>query len=67
MYYAKYQLLWNDKMQNAKLFMGMFNSIQNAKFFMEWIRVFLAFRFFFLPLEGKIQNEEWIVFAKNFT
>jgi hypothetical protein len=27
----------------------------------------LAFRFFFLPLEGKIQNEEWIVFAKNFT
>jgi hypothetical protein len=30
---AKYQLIWNDEMQNAKIFMGVFSSIQNAKFF----------------------------------
>jgi hypothetical protein len=31
---AKCQLLWNDEMQNAKIFMGVFGFIQNAKFFM---------------------------------
>jgi hypothetical protein len=29
---AKYQLLWNDEMQNVKIFMGVFSSIKNAKF-----------------------------------
>jgi len=29
---AKYQLFWNDEMQNAKIFRVMFSSIQNAKF-----------------------------------
>jgi hypothetical protein len=62
---AKCQLLWNDEMQNAKIFMGVFSSIQNAKFFMVWVKVFWLF--FFLPLEAKIQNREWIFFAKNFT
>jgi hypothetical protein len=57
---AKYQLLWNDEMQNAKIFMGVFSSIQNAKFFMGWVR---AFWLFFLPLEVKIQNGEWIPFC----
>jgi hypothetical protein len=37
---AKCQLLWNDEMQNVKIFMGVFSSIQNAKFFMEWVRAF---------------------------
>jgi hypothetical protein len=49
---AKCQLLWNDEMQNAKIFMGVFSSIQNAKFFM--------------PLETKIQNGEWIPFCQKF-
>jgi hypothetical protein len=51
-------------MQNAKIFMGVFSSIQNVKFLMGWVR---AFWFFFLPLEAKIQNREWIPFCqKNF-
>jgi hypothetical protein len=55
---AKYQLLWNDEMQNTKIFMGLFSSIQNAKFFMGWVRAFCFLAFFFLPLEAKIQNGE---------
>jgi hypothetical protein len=31
---VKYQLLWNDEMQNAKIFMGVFSSIRNVKIFM---------------------------------
>jgi hypothetical protein len=31
---CKYQLFWNDEMQKAKIFIGVFSSIQNAKFFM---------------------------------
>ena len=60
---AKCQLLWNDEMQNAKTFIGVFSSIQNAKFFMVWVR---AFWFFFCPLEVKIQNGEWIFFYQKF-
>jgi hypothetical protein len=42
-------------MQNAKIFMGVFSSIQNAKFF-SWVSEgFLTFWLFF-PLEAKIQN-----------
>jgi hypothetical protein len=37
---VKYKLLWNDEIQNAKIFMGVFSSIQNAKFFMGWVRAF---------------------------
>jgi hypothetical protein len=44
---AKCQLLWNDEMQNAKFFMGVFSFIQNAKFFIGWVRTFLAFWLFF--------------------
>jgi hypothetical protein len=61
---AKCQLLWNDEMQNAKIFMDVFSSIQNAKFFMGWVRAFWLF-FFFLPLEAKIQNREWIPFCQK--
>jgi hypothetical protein len=43
---TKYQLLWNDEMQNAKIFMGVFSFIQNAKFFMRWVRAFFAFWLF---------------------
>jgi hypothetical protein len=50
-------------MQNAKIFIGVFSSIQNAKIFMGWVRVFWAF---FLPLEAKIKNEEWISFYQKF-
>jgi hypothetical protein len=60
---AKCQLLWNDEMQNAKIFIGVFSSIQNAKLFMGWVR---AFWLFFLPLEAKIQNGEWIPFCQKF-
>jgi hypothetical protein len=42
-------------MQNAKIFMGVFSSIQNAKFFMGCV---MTFWLFFLPLEAKIQNGE---------
>jgi hypothetical protein len=52
---AKYQLLWNDKMQNAKIFMDVFSSIKNTKFFIGWVRVFF---WLFWSLEAKIQNEE---------
>jgi hypothetical protein len=37
---AKYQLLWNDEMQNVKIFIGVFSTIQNANFFMGWVRTF---------------------------
>jgi hypothetical protein len=37
---TKYQLLWNDEMQNAKIFIGVFSSIENAKFFMGRVRAF---------------------------
>jgi hypothetical protein len=37
---AKCQLFWNDEIQNAKIFIGVFSSIQNAKFFMGWVRAF---------------------------
>jgi hypothetical protein len=37
---AKYQLLWNDEMQNVKIFMGVLSSIQNAKFFVRWVMAF---------------------------
>jgi hypothetical protein len=30
---AKYQLLWNDEMQNAKIFMGVFSSMENGYLF----------------------------------
>jgi hypothetical protein len=58
----KYQLLWNDEMQNAQIFMGAFSSIKNTKFFMRWVRAF----WFFWPLETKIQNGEWIPFCQKF-
>jgi hypothetical protein len=44
---AKCQLLWNDEMQNIKIFIGVFSSIQNIKFFMGWVRAFWSFGFFF--------------------
>jgi hypothetical protein len=47
---AKCQLLWNDEMQNAKIFMG-------------WMRDFWLFGFFG-PLEAKMENG--YLFAKNF-
>jgi hypothetical protein len=62
---AKCQLLWNDEIQNAKIFMGMFSSIQNTKFFMRWMRDFWFFGFFW-PLEAKIQNRELIPFCQKF-
>jgi hypothetical protein len=40
---TKYQLLWNDEMQNAKIFMGVFSFIQIAKLFMRWVRAFWLF------------------------
>jgi hypothetical protein len=52
-------------MQNTKIFMGVFSSIQNAKFFMRWVRAFWLFGFFWL-LEAKIQNKEWIPFCQKF-
>jgi hypothetical protein len=49
-------------MQNVKIFMGVFSSIQNAKIFMGWVLFdFLVFSFW--PLEAKIQNGEWILFC----
>jgi hypothetical protein len=63
---VKCQLLWNDEMQNVKIFMGVFSFIQNAKFFMVWVRAFWFFGFFFLPLEAKNQNGELIPFCQNF-
>jgi hypothetical protein len=62
---AKCQLLWNDEMQNAKIFMGVFSSIQNVKFFMRWVRASWLFDFFGL-LGVKIQNREWIPFCQKF-
>jgi hypothetical protein len=64
---AKYQLLWNDEMQNAKIFMGVFSFIQNAKFFMRWVRFFLVFdSFFFCLLRPKSKIENGYLFTKNF-
>jgi hypothetical protein len=40
---TKYQLLWNDEIQNAKIFMSVFSFIQNTKFFMRWVRAFWLF------------------------
>jgi hypothetical protein len=56
---AKWQLFWNDEMQNAKIFMGVFSSIQNAKFFMRWVR---AFWFFFCLLrpKSKMKNDNFL-------
>jgi hypothetical protein len=51
---AKCQLIWNNKMQNAKIFMGVFSSIQNANFFYEVGEGFLDFWLFFCSLEAKI-------------
>jgi hypothetical protein len=48
-------------MQNVKIFMGVFNSIQNTKFFMGWVSAFLLF----FRLETKIQNGEWILFLQK--
>jgi hypothetical protein len=62
---TKCQLLWNDEMQNAKIFIGVFSSIQNAKFFMGWVRDFFLAFWHFWPLEAKIQNEEWIPFRQK--
>jgi hypothetical protein len=45
--------------------MGVFSFIQNTKFFMRWVRAFWLFGLF-LPLEAKIQNEEWIPFCQKF-
>jgi hypothetical protein len=64
---AKCQLLWNDKMQNTKIFMGVFSSIQNAKFFMGRVRTFWFFGFFFGILRPKSKMENEYLFAKNFT
>jgi hypothetical protein len=44
-------------MQNAKIFMGVFSSIQNAKFFMGWVRVSWLFSFFFFVSWGP--NPKW--------
>jgi hypothetical protein len=52
-------------MQNAKIFMGVFSFIQNAKFFMGVGEGFLVF-WFFLSLEAKIRNGEWIPFYQKF-
>jgi hypothetical protein len=62
---AKCQLLWNDEMQNAKIFMGVFSFIQNAKFFMGWVRAFWFFGFF-CRLRIKSKMENGYLFAKNF-
>jgi hypothetical protein len=52
---VKCQLIWNDEMQNAKIFMGVFSSIQNTKFFMGWgLFGFLAFFF-----ASRGQNPKW--------
>jgi hypothetical protein len=55
---TKYQLLWNDEMQNAKIFMGVFSFIQITKFFMRWVKAFWLFGFFFglLRLKSKMEN-----------
>jgi hypothetical protein len=44
---TKWQLLWNDEIQNAKIFTDVFSFIQNAKFFMGWVKAFWLFGFFF--------------------
>jgi hypothetical protein len=50
---TKYQLLWNDEMQNAKIFMGVFSFIQNAKNFMGWVRAFYCL----LRPKSKMKND----------
>jgi hypothetical protein len=44
----------SDEIQNAKIFTGVFSSIQNTKFFIEWVKAFWLF--FFLSLG---QNLKW--------
>jgi hypothetical protein len=62
---TKCQLLWNDEIQNGKIFMGVFSP--KCQIFHGVGESFLAFwLFFFLPLEAKIQNGEWIPFCQNF-
>jgi hypothetical protein len=63
---AKYQLLWNDEMQNTKIFMDVFSSIQNAKFFMGWVRAFFGFLAFLDLLRPKSKMENGYLFVKNF-
>jgi hypothetical protein len=53
----------NDEMQNAKIFMGVFSSIQNANFFMGWV---MAFWLFFGLLRPKSKMENGYLFAKKF-
>jgi hypothetical protein len=52
-------------MQNAKIFMGVFSSIQNTKFFMGWVMAF-GFLTFFCLLRPKSKMEDAYFFAKNF-
>jgi hypothetical protein len=42
-------------MQNAKIFMGVFSSIQNFKIFMGWVRTFWLF------FASRGQNPKWRV------
>jgi hypothetical protein len=51
-------------MRNAKIFMGVFSSIQNAKIFMGWVRAFWLFFFGLLRPKSKMKNG--YVFAKKF-
>jgi hypothetical protein len=53
------------KCKNAKIFTGVFSSIQNAKFFMGWVMAFWLFGFFYL-LRPKSKIENGYIFAKNF-
>jgi hypothetical protein len=52
-------------MQNAKIFIVVFSSMQNAKFFIGWVRAFWLFSFFFLS-RPKSKIEDGYLFAKNF-
>jgi hypothetical protein len=54
-------------MQNIKIFMGVFNFIQNDKFFVGWVRAFWLFGFFFFCLlRPKSKMENGYLFAKKF-
>jgi 3-methyladenine DNA glycosylase Tag len=61
---TKYQLLWNDRMQNAKILRVMFSSIQNAEFIARVRASRGSFGGFFLPLKSKMENNH--LFAKFF-
>jgi len=52
-----YQLLWNDKIQNTKIFRVMFSSIQNAEFIAFVTTSLEALLSFFLSLEAKIKKK----------